>query len=270
MTKADERRLEKIAASLTPKEAFLLWMAEAHRHETFTEYVLSFKDQPSEQHPYRRLPDQVDASVRAAHRGEKHIDVETLVRHAVREVAFYIELHEALTGRVAAEWRALGLQLLLALGINRDLMQEKEPTQPDVDRARHWVVQAAGDLLLWQRVAEQLAARYLDGRTLLFPQQEKRLAECIETAEMLIAHFNDHMEWLRFLREEAKPTSRKKPGPVLELDPIDAGRLQTEVERAATSTAQQIVAMAKAEAAVFVHEAKLASQLLDGVWTGLG
>lgn len=49
-----------------PKEAFLLWMEEAHQHESFASYVMSLKNQPIEQHPMQRLPRQVEESARQA------------------------------------------------------------------------------------------------------------------------------------------------------------------------------------------------------------
>ncbi len=71
MSKTDERRLQKIEAALSPKEAFLLWLAEAQQYDSFASYVMSLKGQAREQHPMRTLPKQVEQTVRERHQGEK-------------------------------------------------------------------------------------------------------------------------------------------------------------------------------------------------------
>ena len=134
MSKTDERRLDRIEGSLNPKQAFLLWLEEARAHGSLTGYVLAQRGKPSEEHPYQRLPRQVEAAMReryrktgpdvseAVHPGrglqklakERAIEDEVIV--AVREVAFYIELHTALTGRVSGEWKAMALQKISLLG----------------------------------------------------------------------------------------------------------------------------------------------------------
>jgi hypothetical protein len=211
MTTSDGRRMDKIEASLTPRQLFLLWLEEARQHETLASHVLSQRGQPIEQHPWQRLPGQVEQAVRERWKGKPEVNsvhprtyqraqrerqIEHEVVLAVREVTFYLELHGALTGRISAEWKAMALQTLLAFGMSRELMQADLPTQKEIDQARHWVVQSAGDLLTSQAMARQLADQYADGRSLLFPEQDRQLKECIETATWLIEHFNDHMHWL--------------------------------------------------------------------------
>jgi hypothetical protein len=286
MSRSDERRLDRIAGCLTPKQAFLLWLEEARAHGSLTGYVLAQRGQSIEQHPYQRLPRQVEQAVRDRWKAEKSADpyerrsdrraqrerqVEAEVIRAVREVAFYLELHTALTGRVSAEWKAMALQTLLALGMSRELMQDKEPTQEDIDKARHWVVQSAGDLLMAQSMARKLADQYTDGRSLLFPEQERHLTESIETALWLVEHFNDHMHWLAYLRRGAKRGQRKKAEtePPLDLTPIDVDQLHAAVEREASTAATQLVFMAKSEAALYVGQRELATDLLDRVWVGV-
>jgi hypothetical protein len=276
MSTADMRRLDRIEGSLTPKQAFLLWLEEARAHESFSAYVLSMRGQPIEQHPYRRLPRQVEQAVRdrckaegqpsdsrfprpSERKARREMLIEAEVIAAVREIAFFLELHSGLTSRFAAEWRALALQLLLALGESRQLWKTEEQMQEQIDRTRTWVVQSAGDLLMWESVANQVAEKYTDGRSLLFPEQERRLAESIESANWLVAVFEDHMSWLQYLRKGKKKTW------ALDLEPIDVDELHSAVEREATATAEQIVTMAKAEAASYVGQRELAVELLDRV-----
>jgi hypothetical protein len=121
-------------------------------------------------------------------------------------------------------------------------------------------------------MARQLADKYTDRRSLIFPEQERLLAESIETAMMLILHFNDHMGWLQFLRDARQGKRKKKEvaAPALDLEEIDIDQLHAAVEREATTAAAQIVHIAKAEAAQFVGQRELAVEFLDRVWVGLG
>jgi hypothetical protein len=266
MAKTDERRLDRVEGSLTPREAFLLWMGEAHQHESWQAYVLSLKDQPIEQHPYRVLPQQVEEAVRAEHRGQQPWEVEQRVVRAVREVSFYLELHEAVTGRFALEWRALALQVLVALDHVKRVVEASEPTPQDINRARQWAVDALGELLMWQTAARRIGDQYLGGTCPLFPDQVQRLAASIEHAESVLALLNDHLDWLQYLRERG---GKQAPPAGLALDLVGRNDLDVAVEREAAKVAQQIVAMAKAEAAMYVHEPKLAVELLGQVWIGL-
>ncbi len=273
MTRTDDRRLDKIEQALSPREAFLLWMAEAHEHESFAAYVMSLKGKPSAMHPIQRLPKQVEQGVRDAQKGQKADRVEQLVNQSVREVCFYYELHEAVTGRFALEWRALSFQLMLALEQAMRLTEKEEPSQQQLDQTRQWVVNGFCELLMWQRAAKQLSERYTGGVSLLFPQQEEGLRESIKSADWLVALFNDHIDWLKYLQE---PARTKKPGrakkttqTLLSLEPLDLEALTAGAEREAAVMALQMVNLAKGEAAIYVHEPQLAAEFMDRVWLGL-
>ena len=53
------RRVEKLETGLTPKQAILLWLQEAHAFNTIEEYVRHLKTQPDSDAPIPRLTDQV-------------------------------------------------------------------------------------------------------------------------------------------------------------------------------------------------------------------
>ena len=56
-------RLDKLESHLTPGQAVLLCMAEAHQFQTLEEYAHHMKTQPDDAWPLRRLGDQMTASV---------------------------------------------------------------------------------------------------------------------------------------------------------------------------------------------------------------
>ena len=67
-TTALARRLAQLEASLSPQQAVLAWLAEAHAYPTLGEYVRSLLDGPETAWPLVRMPAQVGAAVRATQR----------------------------------------------------------------------------------------------------------------------------------------------------------------------------------------------------------
>jgi len=74
------RRLDKLESHLTPKQAVMLWMAEAHQFETLEEYACHMKTQPDNAWPLRRLGDQMTASVEQALMGRPKDEINWAVR----------------------------------------------------------------------------------------------------------------------------------------------------------------------------------------------
>jgi hypothetical protein len=140
---------------------------------------------------------------------------------------------------LAAEWRAMALQMLLGLEQSQLVMAKDPPTQHDIDQAREWVVTGAGDLMTWQSAARRISKRYTDGASLLLPRQEKGLDELVEQAGWVLAHLNDHLEWLASLRDSKD--KKMKIATELDCKPVDEDALKATVEREAAVKAEQIV-----------------------------
>jgi hypothetical protein len=66
MASGIDRRLDKVEARLSPQQAVLLWMQDAHQFGTVQAYSASFKDLPFERYPLCVLPKQVSEAVRGA------------------------------------------------------------------------------------------------------------------------------------------------------------------------------------------------------------
>ncbi len=67
----NKQRLAKIETSLTPKQAVLLWMEEAHKAGSVHKYALSLKGQPDSAFPLVKLPKQVEQAVRDSMKGRR-------------------------------------------------------------------------------------------------------------------------------------------------------------------------------------------------------
>ena len=63
------KRLDSIEESLTPKQAVILWMEQAHQHTSMYEYVKSLEGGPETAYPMYMLPNQVEKAVQDARHG---------------------------------------------------------------------------------------------------------------------------------------------------------------------------------------------------------
>ena len=100
-----KRRIEKLETGLTPKQAFILWLQEAHSFNGIKEYVQSLKGQPEDAAPIPRLTDQVEAAVKQRLKGQPREEIDKAVRQAHKDVLFLFFLHQQVNGKLFTEER---------------------------------------------------------------------------------------------------------------------------------------------------------------------
>ena len=103
-----KRRIEKLETALTPKQAFILWLQEAHSFNGIKEYVKSLKDQPANAAPIPRLTDQVEEAVKRTPKGRPREEIDKAVRQAYKDVLFLLFLHrqvKQVNGKKSSEER---------------------------------------------------------------------------------------------------------------------------------------------------------------------
>jgi len=94
------RRLDKLECSLTPTQAFLLWLEEAHGHGSLDAYVAWLKTQHDGAYPLIKLPALLKAAVQAATKGWDRKQVEPEIERQQRDVAFLFMLHQEVNTHV--------------------------------------------------------------------------------------------------------------------------------------------------------------------------
>jgi hypothetical protein len=82
------RLAARIETSLTPRQAVLLWLEEAHQHRSVTAHIRELKTQADDAYPIVRLPRQVREATKQALRDQKRDLVGRKVRVAERDVVF--------------------------------------------------------------------------------------------------------------------------------------------------------------------------------------
>jgi hypothetical protein len=264
VTRSDERELARIKAALTPKEAVLLWMAEAHDHGSIQAYCASLEDAPEHAFPLIRLPQQMEESVRTAMKGQgkQEEEIWQRVRLAVRDVSFLYYLVSQANWRVLQDKRANWLHLALC-STKLTLFTEHEAWE----RVQIWWDQARealGNAYVQQGAVQEIARRYLVGHNPLFPEMAQDVDEQVRHAEQLVELYNDRFAAVR-------SRHRRKQDPVEPGDQPPGGIDFVEVRQAAQPAIQELVALqvdlAKGEALTLIGEWRQGlAQVAPHVW----
>jgi hypothetical protein len=244
------RRLGKIETSLTPTQAMVLWMDEAHRFPSMVKYADSLLDGPDNAWPLHRLTDQIEAATLEAMKGRSNREKDWAVKRAVRDVAFLFFVHQGANVRFLQEWRAMHLGVMLLAAGSRRLMpignsrSEGDDGRRDVWRSRAKVTLA--ELHGYREAMEMLSRTYLAGHGVLFHEAADGLEFCVKAAETLVENYNHEVEFSVRGRSAAE---RKRL--LLDVEPLRKG-----VHKSAMELVEDIVALAKGEALELVGESE--------------
>ena len=105
-------RLQKMEHALTPKEAMLLWLQEAHQYSSINALAQSLKDAPLARYPLSRMEKQVDEAVLAAQKGRPREQVIRAENRALRDLYFLWHLFLEANEKVRRERRPMVLAYL--------------------------------------------------------------------------------------------------------------------------------------------------------------
>ena len=97
-----KRRLDQLESGLTPKQAILLWLQEAHAFRGIEEYVRHLKTQPDGFWPIDKLTTQVEQRVKQRLKGKPQDEVDPAVRQAYKDVLFLFFLHQQVNGKLVS------------------------------------------------------------------------------------------------------------------------------------------------------------------------
>jgi hypothetical protein len=283
------RRLSEVEEKhLSPKEAVILWMREAHQFGSLASYGCWLADQPLDAYPLMRIPRQVVAAVKAQNKAVPRAQLHQKIYRAQKDALFLFHLHSQLNQRAtqAEEARHLRLALLqerlLTLvywtySLDHDRLDSftlpdgwtKPPTNDRMAAEKlaleaHVTSWPQEEALLWGEVsallqAERLLAeRYFAGEPLLFPDTVDELTETLCSLDRLFAAYESILEGRPPEQEEkfAPWIMGDECGisPSSAVPETDSDRLRPNPERAARALAEHVVLMARAEALAQMDE----------------
>src|SRR5664279_4561489 len=108
-----DKRIENMEGNLTPKEAVIYWMQEAHQCDSLLAYGRWLMDQPEDVYPLIRLPKQVVAAVRARNKGTPDLRLRDQFYRVQKDVLFLYHLHNQVNLQALQEEEALHLRMEL-------------------------------------------------------------------------------------------------------------------------------------------------------------
>jgi len=158
--------------ALPPRQAVLLWLAEAHAHGSLPAYARWLIEHPEQVHPLVRITEQVTAATRAAMRGSDREDVSReiarSIRHACILFALVLRIETATDDLVR-----LHAPLLTALA--------SCPTATRKARA----LDVAATLDAHERGIRSLQAEHLGGAESLFPETVAAWSDLVARARAI-------------------------------------------------------------------------------------
>ncbi len=184
-----KRRLDQLESGLTPKQAILLWLQEAHAFRGIEGYVRYLKTQPDSAAPLHKLTNQVEEGVKQRLKGKPREEIDKAVRQAYKDVLFLFFLHQQVNSKLISEERHYWSQAMLLANMLGSLLRE----------------QALNDQMRWNQVRSEMQMPYpLDPETAAAVEAAKQ--HHVLTWDVL-EEGDDIGEWLRdsFVAEGRTP-----------------------------------------------------------------
>ena len=266
-----KRRVVGLQKSLSPQQAVLLWMEEAHRFDGMLEYAKSLLGQPLSAYPIQRLRDQAAIATRAAMRGGPRKAVEKAEALAERDALFLFYLHQQVNHKVLDEQRGNALEILflaerlnaMVRGQEVRMARAEGGVAEEADGAAggagarkaaaqwaEWAGRLLRDLHAVHSAAVALGERYFGGRQILFRESAEALGRAVESAEGVMGVYNEIAALGVFGGRDGGDGS------------IDLEVLRAQAAQDTAGVIAYLVDMAKAEALVVVGQPEAAAELL--------
>jgi hypothetical protein len=263
---SQDRRLDKVAGSLTAKQAVILWLEEIRQYQSVYEYVQFLRGLPENAAPIPRLTGQIGHAVREAMKGRPKEFVEDAVRRAVKDVVFLVKLCNRINFKGYAEQRAWSVMVALLAEMQNRVLTEylleyflnrnkrlarSYPRRTQRERIKelfqNWKNNAEtflNDLYGFQSAVTYIRTHYFDGHEVLFADLNQFVADFIRTSEDLVRMFNDSC------------TEAMRRDCLMDLDEVRKGS-----DKKATEQTACLVDMAKADTLDALGEYKAAREL---------
>jgi hypothetical protein len=276
-------RLGKITTALTPRQAMLLWLEEAHQFPSMVAYMRSLVGKADPAFPLYRLPLQVEQATRSAMKGEPRDLVERAMRSGIRDVCFLYQLHQRANMHVLDAEEALDLRLVrLIEGFQHLLVYEVRAVQLEelqtrckgrpsslvlpawatqqghAERKRGWCAQATallGQAYTLRTAMDTLSQRWFAGHGVLYPASALGLTQLIKHVETLVTLFNEQQ--IALTADASREEATERQALMIDLAAVHAGQ-----QAAIAVTLTGILELAKAAALDDVGERRAAHELV--------
>jgi hypothetical protein len=184
------QRLHKIETTVTPRQAALLWINEAHAHSNMEDYVKWLSENPAAKSPNRFVENAIDAFEKSAD-NQKPEDQQKVVTQARQEYVFLYHLFLNINSHVMKTVRekSLWVQLLLErLGTLKSGLDEV-----DLEEVSNWkklFFGFYGETYVETRAFKVLNQKYYPGHEILFSDLTLKMESLERVAKILLESFN--------------------------------------------------------------------------------
>jgi hypothetical protein len=204
------KRLEAVEDNLTPQEAVIRWIREAHEFGSMESYARWLIDQPDDVYPLIRMPQQVVGAVKARNKGVPDIKLRPEFYRVQKDVLFLYFLHKMVEMKALIDHEAIQLRVLILVKEIRALINEKHAldqmrlARVDLDGKRHrrpgkvekttsaiyedhvrsWAPETeevAVRILGFLAGAQLISRRYFAGADIIYPATRENLKVNLET-----------------------------------------------------------------------------------------
>jgi hypothetical protein len=184
-------QLNKLEASLTPRQTVIVWLEEVSHCQDLFEFVTYLHNQSESARPLYRLPELVRLSLEQKMKGQSKEAIKKQVRRAVKDVAFLYYLHHHINFEVAESQGEWVLKLLLLCEWFKKCIVEQDP-----DKGHYFGLwrQILTELYAIRDAITYISQNYYDGHELLLPGLMKRLTSTINETEYIAEIYNDSID----------------------------------------------------------------------------
>jgi len=225
------RRMDKLEDSLAPKQAVLLWLAQAHGFGSLTAYADSLIDQPEAAQPFIAIPARVQQAASVSMRRDRSGLIKEVGREAWGATVFLMRHVIGLNVHVEQTLRIERLRHAALLWWSRALDARSESTPDARSGWRRGLSTLRGALLGTEQARAAAEATYLDGHDCLFPELAAEWRELCAAADRLSDGTADPEE--ETARDEAEQGVQRIVH-MARADGLDASGLHALADSAAT------------------------------------
>jgi hypothetical protein len=244
-----EKRMDKIAKSLTPEQALIAWLEEAQKFESVNEYAMRVIERPEDFPHLGDIVEQVELAVSDRTQGEPEEKVRKAIRNAVREASFLYFLHFQVNRHFCSVAQAMSLRSLLLLERSSGSLRNPIPSESDADGDGNWrddLRSHALEAFTLNAAIEQLSQRYFDNHQILWRSAAEQLKSNIEVIYWIKNRREDlfyFANWKRSRGKKRHPGSHEKERPNFDfdlellkesIDPKNAGKFLVDLAYAET------------------------------------
>ena len=184
------QRLHKIETTVTPRQAALLWINEAHAHPNLEDYAKWLSESSAARSPFRFVENAIDAFEKSADQ-QKPEDQQKVATQARQEYVFLYNLflnintHVMKTVREKSLWVQLLLERLGTIKLGLD--------EVDLEEVSYWkklFFGFYGETYVETRSFEILKQKYYPGHEILFSDLALKMESLERVAKILLESFN--------------------------------------------------------------------------------